>query len=288
MKKLATLVLSLMLIISFTACSEGDMTKDKSAEEILEGAMTKATEWENYEMDIDSRMVMNIPIQGEMEMNINGHGVAFIKPLKMHMTMTVEMEQLPEPQSIEQYLIQEGDTLTIYQQLEGQWYKQVMEGSGMEQLASVDPIESIQLFMKHLKGAEIVEEGQINEKDAVKIDATVSFDMYKELIAGNQSLDMSLGLGTNVFDMLGEMGDLTYSIWVEKETLNVTRYEMDLTEAMNKMAEAMEGIEELPQEAVDAYKNSKMEMTITITNHNQAADFEIPEEALNAEEIPMN
>ncbi|MCG8482167.1 MAG: hypothetical protein MJA31_02565 [Clostridia bacterium] len=287
MKKILTILLCLTLLISMTACSGKDMTQGKAPEEILEEAITKAAEWENYEMALETHMIMDIPPQGEIEMNMTGVGVAFIKPLKMHMTMSMHMPQMEESQNIEQYIVQEEETFSIYQNYEGQWYKNVMEGEGIEELMSVDPMESIQLFVKHIKSAEIVEEEKINDKDAVRIDVTVSFDMYKELMETNGSLDMSAMFGMDVFEMLGSMGDLTYSIWVEKESLNVVKYHMNLSEAMNKMAEAMQEIEEVPQELIDVYQTSQMEMSVTLSNQNNVEDFEIPEEALNAEEIPF-
>ncbi len=287
MKKILTILLCLTLLISMTACSGKDMTQGKAPEEILEEAITKAAEWENYEMALETHMVMDIPPQGEIEMNMTGVGVAFIKPLKMHMTMSMDMPQMEESQNIEQYIVQEEDTFSIYQNYEGQWYKNVMEDEGIEELMSVDPMESIQLFVKHIKSAEIAEEEKINDKDAVRIDVTVSFDMYKELMETNGSLDMSAMFGMDVFEMLGNMGDLTYSIWVEKESLNVVKYHMNLSEAMNKMAEAMQEIEEVPQELIDVYQTSQMEMSVTLSNQNNVEDFEIPEEALNAEEVPF-
>lgn len=285
MKKILTIIFCLAIVLNLTACMAEDMTKGKTPEQIIKEAIKKTAEWENYEMEITSDMTMNVPPQGEIEMQMKGKGVAFTKPFKMYMAMDIEVSQLPEPQSIEQYIVQEEDAFIIYQNFDGQWYKQKIEAEGINELMSIDPMESIQLFTKYIKSAEIVEETMMNDRDVAKIDVTVSFDMYKELMEKNESFDMGNIFGMNIFESLGNVGDLTYSIWVEKATLNIVQYDMDLSEAMNKMADAIKDAEGIPQEIIDAYKSSEMQISVKMYNQNKAKDFEIPEEALNAKEL---
>ncbi|NLK72778.1 MAG: hypothetical protein GX285_07160 [Clostridiales bacterium] len=284
MKKLVLSIISLLVIFAMTACAEKDLSKDKTAEEILEASINASAKWENYEMGIESQIEMDVPQQGKMKMNMQGSGTVFVNPMKMHMKMDVEIQDMEQNQSIDQYMMQEGDTFVIYQNTEGQWYKIVLDDPGLMEMISMDPMENVQLFLKYLTHAEIVGEEVIDKRNTVKIDMTVSFEMYKELLEKNQALDITGILGTGVIDKLSNIGDFTYTIWIDKENLETVKYYMDLSKPMAGIGDAMAG-GDIPAELTEIYKNMKMDLTMTISNQNKSKDFELPAEALTAQEI---
>lgn len=287
MKRLFIIVLSIVMILSFSACTEKDLTSGKTAEEILEESILKSAEWESYEMDMSTEMEMNIPGQGNVEMTMQGTGQVFMKPMKMHMTLNMEMPQMEEMQTLEQYMVQENETFVIYQNMQDQWYKMVIDDPSLTEMMTMDPMENIQLFMKYLKSAEMVSEEVIKERDTVAIELTVSFDMYKELLEKNESLDVGGMSAMGIFESLSDMGDLTYTVWVDKSSLEIVKYYMDFSEAMSKIGEALASQEGFPAELSDIYKDSKMVMSMEIFNQNNVDDFEIPEAAKNAQDLPF-
>ncbi len=282
-----SITLTIALILSTSACSEKDMVSNKSAQEILQESITKSAEWKSYEMEITTLMEMNIPEQGLVQMDMSGTGVVIMDPMKMHMTLDMDMPELEQSQTMEQYMIQEEEGFVIYQNVEDQWYKMVISDPSLVEMMSMDPMENIGLFMEYLESAEVVEEEVIRERDTVKIDLTVSFDMYKELLEKNDSLDVGGILGSGVMETISNMGNLTYSVWVDKSNLEIVKYYMDLSEAMQKIGEAMTTQDEMLSEVAEIYKDAKMEMTMVVYNQNNVEDFEVPEEAMDAQELPF-
>ncbi len=282
-----SITLVMVLIMSMAACGDKDLTADKSAKEILQESITKSAEWKSYEMDISTHMKMDVPEEGLMEMNMTGSGAVIMDPMKMHMTLDMEMPEMEQPQTMEQYMIQEEDGFTIYQNIEGKWYKMSISDPSLVEMMSMDPMENISLFMEYLKSAEVVGEEVIKERDAVKIDLTVSFDMYKEFLEKNSSMDVGGILGSGIMESLSDAGDLTYTVWVDKTSMEIVKYYMDLSEAMQKIGEAMADQDDALPELSDIYKDIKMEMTMEVYNQNGVEDFEIPQEAMDAEELPF-
>jgi len=287
MKRIVSITLAIALIFSITACAEKDLVSNKSAQEILQESITKSAEWESYEMNIITMMEMNVPEQGLVKMDMTGTGAVIMDPMKMHMTLEMDMPEMEQSQTMEQYMIQEDEGFAIYQNIEGQWYKMVISDPSLMEMMSMDPMENMELFMEYLKSAEVVGEEVVMEKDTVKIDLTVSFEMYKELLEKNDSLDVGGILGSGIMETISNMGDLTYSVWVDKSNLEIVKYYMDLSEAMQKIGEAMATEDEMLAEISEIYKDAKMEMTMEVYNQNNVEDFQVPQEAMDAQELPF-
>lgn len=284
MKKILTVFILTVLVFSLSACST-DMTKGKTAQEILEQSITKSAEWESYEMNLSTEMEMNIPEQGMVTTTMEGTGAVIMDPMKMRMILNIDMPQLGEPQSIEQYLIEEEEGFTIYQNIQNNWHKMVINDPSLVEMMSMDPVQNVELFMKYLKKAEITGEEVINDRDVVAVDLTVSFDMYKEFLENNQSMDIGNIVDSGIMDKLSGLGDLSYSIWIDKENLEIVKYHMDFSEAMQKIGAALVEDETVPGEVSDIFKDTKMDITMEILNQNAVEDFEIPEAAKNAKEL---
>jgi len=84
----------------------------------------------------------------------------------------------------------------------------------------------------------------------------------------------------------GSFGDLTCIVYVNETTQEIVKYEMDLGSIISSMMSSMTGIlGDIPQEELEMIKQMKATMSMEVLNINQAKDFEIPEEALNAQEM---
>ncbi len=287
MKKILSLVLVAIMVLSFAGCGSKDATKGMSAEEVLVAATEKSTTWESFEADMDMAMLMTIMGPEPTEITMKGTALFFMDPMRMKMTMDTSMGE-DMKMTIEQYMVQEGDQFVTYQSTMGQWMKMVIDDPSMSGMLTMDPAQNMELFKKYLVGAEIVGEEKVNNMDALKIDLTVSFEMYKELIADNAAMDMGGFTSTGMLDSLAEVGDLTYTIWVEKETLQPVKYYMDFGDVMSKVGAAVGESTDMPAEMLSIYDDMEMTIIMTIKNIDNVSDFEIPQEALDAEEISMD
>lgn len=278
MKKVLGILLTIIMIFSMVACS-----KEKAAMNIILDATEKAANWENYNIQIDSYMKINDPIQGEMEIQTSGEGTIFMEPMKLHMNMDVDISSLKEVQNIEQYMIQEGDSIVLYQYVQDQWYKMEIDIEGLGDILQSDPAEDIQLMMDYTKSAEVLGEEKINGKKAYAIELAVSMKIYTKIIERNEALGSMVPLKSdeNLIKLLSKMDDLKYKIWVDKTSGEIVKYSMDLGKMMEILMSKME-IEGMTSEQKDMFKDMEMTTTMTISNQNKAENFELPEEAVDA------
>lgn len=84
----------------------------------------------------------------------------------------------------------------------------------------------------------------------------------------------------------GDFGDLTFIVYIDEASKEIVKYEMDLGDMIISMIDDMDiNAEEIPAEEMELLKQLKATMTMEILNVNQASDFEIPQDALDAPEM---
>jgi len=82
-----------------------------------------------------------------------------------------------------------------------------------------------------------------------------------------------------------DIGDLSYIIYVDEATGEMVKMEIDLGDAVSSMASGMIEAMGMPPETVEVLKSLKADMSVEFLNINSAKDFEIPKEALEAQDI---
>jgi len=285
-KTVIFLLVVLFCFAGLTACTgPSDLTKGKTAEQIAEEAFDRWYGLDNYDMNMNMFMKMNIG-GGDLEMTMTSEATIFQDPLKMKMTANVSMPMLVnESMTIEQYALTENEQFVIYQKVEDLWQKIVADDSTTKAILQTDPKDNLKLFMDSLEKAEILAEEKIEQLDTVKLELVASgkiFDQIMEQTAGNP-----LGVNGDLFDpaIFTQIGDLKYILWIDKATLNVVKGQMDLSENMRNLGAALTADPNMPAEMKEMFAGMEMVADYTITNHNKAQDFTLPEEAKNAEEI---
>jgi len=288
MKRNLLLVLVLSLFVILTGCSNpNEVIDDKTAQQIAEESFEKWYGIDSYDMDLSMDMKMSVSSE-TVDISIDGQATVFQNPIKMKMVMDTMIPGMDQTMQITQYMVEEGQIVTIYQQLDGQWYKTVIDDPAMSQMMQMDPRENMELFMNNLVQAEIVGEEKVGERDTYKIDLLASGEIFNQVL--EDMTDESLGLNSEMFskDIFSKIGDMKYTVWIDKNTLETVKCYMDLTDNMRNLGSAMAEDQDSPEELKEVFSNMEMSMEYSVYNHNQAQDFTIPEEAKNAKEIPMN
>ncbi|UWG96460.1 hypothetical protein LPY66_16410 [Dehalobacter sp. DCM] len=280
--KIRLLVVVLICAVMLTACASAskDLTAGKSAEQIVTDAFTKWSQMKSYELDLTSTIKMKTG-QAVTDMSMTGNITVFQNPLKIKLVMETTLPET-DKMHIVNYMEQLDGKVIIYQQMNGQWQKTVIDDPAMAELMSIDPAKNLQLFMDNLKKAETTGEEKIGEKNTVKIELISSSKIFNEIL--NSTAGSSLGIPENLIssETLAKIGDMKNTIWVDKATLEIVQCQMDLTENMKNLGNALSEEQNLPKDIVNIIKNMEMALTYTIRNHNQAQDFTIPDEAKNA------
>jgi len=280
----------LLLIVSFlvTACGTKDLTKGKSAKEIIEASYQKMAEINNYDMNLEMQVKMQVPGQETLDMTITGKATIFQKPMLMKMVMETKNPETGEPLEIQQYMESSEKGMNIYQGAQGEWYKMTIEDPALAEMMNMDPTKNMDLFLKNLKEANVLAEGEkLGEKETVKIELVASSAIYDEIM--QQMPGMNLNQANMPFgpEILAKMGDMKYVVWVDKTTLDIVKTSMDLTENIQNMGKALVEQGDFPKEMADMFNGMEMSASYEMLNINKAEQIVIPEEAKNAKEMPL-
>ena len=293
-KKVATLLLiTLLCLVGLTACTgasagTSDLTKGKTAEQIAEEAFDKWYGLANYDMSMEIYMKTSVGAE-DTEMTMKSDATLFQNPLKMKMTANVTIPMLePQTMTFEQYMLTENEKMTIYQQVDGVWQKMVIDDSATMELMQMDPKDNLKLFMDSLKKAEILAEEKIEQTNTVKLELVASSEVFGRIM--EQTAGNPLGINEGLFGpaILAQIGDLKYTLWIDKATLNVIKGQMNLSENIRNLGAALAAEQDMPAELQEMFSSMEFVVDYTVMNHNNAQDFTVPEEAKRAREIVMN
>ncbi|AFM01382.1 hypothetical protein Desde_3088 [Desulfitobacterium dehalogenans ATCC 51507] len=287
-KKISSLILILMCTLVLAACSTGttNLSQGKSPEQIVEESFAKWYGLKSYDMDMVMTMKFSV---GEevLDMSMTGKGAVFQNPIKMKMVMEANIPGMDQKMTLEQYVVQNKQKMAIYQNIENNWQKIIFDDPAMTEKMYMDPKDNLKLFMDHLVSAEILGEEKIGEKDTLKIKLVASGDIFDQIFQETAGNTLGVGNGLINPDVFSQIGDMVYTIWVDKVTLDTLKCQMDLSENMRNLGKALAEDPKLPLEIKDIFSDAEIFMEYTILNQNSAQDFTIPEEAMNAPEVEL-
>lgn len=283
-------------------------TEPVDARAIYFAASEKSNAWDNYDMDAKIKMSMNVPdAQGNMQpfnMDMNMYMTLFMNPIKakINLSMTMPgMENMPVQPIMNMYMIVDEEAITQYIGMadetgELKWIKQTIKIdeklSGLmknDQEAMQKNKELVEKYTKDVKYfGKYVQDG----KTLLRLQYILSGDIYKEMFAdfsevmpepASEEEAMAYEMIQNIGNI--DIGDLSYIIYVDEATGEMVKMEIDLGDAVSSMASGMIEAMGMPPETVEVLKSLKADMSVEFLNINSAKDFEIPKEALEAQDI---
>lgn len=274
-------------------------TEPIDAKEVLLDAYAKSYAWKNFDAKMKMEMsiaapdeegvVQNLSVLMDMEMT------AFQDPLKAKASADMQMgagEEKLTQHLMDMYYDLDGKKFTMYMGMpnedgEIEWVKQTQENEIFETL-NKDNKEKLELDKEALKEVKFLGKYDEDGKSLLKLEATMSYDAYLKMLDGYMDMLMSSEKEEDKLaaDMLKNIGDMTYIVYVDEESHEIVKYEMNLGSLMGSMFDNLFESEDMPKEVLEQLKDMKMEMHIEYLNVNEAKDFEIPEEVLKAPEAP--
>ncbi|HOK49456.1 MAG TPA: copper amine oxidase N-terminal domain-containing protein [Sedimentibacter sp.] len=283
-------------------------TEPVDARAIYFAASEKSNAWDNYDMDAKIKMSMNVPdAQGNMQpfnMDMNMYMTLFMNPIKakINLSMTMPgMENMPVQPIMNMYMTVDEEAITQYIGMadetgELKWIKQTIKIdeklSGLmknDQEAMQNNKELVEKYTKDVKYfGKYVQDG----KTLLRLQYILSGDIYKEMFAdfsevmpepASEEEAMAYEMIQNIGNI--DIGDLSYIIYVDEATGEMVKMEIDLGDAVSSMASGMIEAMGMPPETVEVLKSLKADMSVEFLNINSAKDFEIPKEALEAQDI---
>ena len=303
MKKMSKL-LALVMCLTLAVCSLAGCAK--SEKEVIKNSVSKINNAKNFEMESTMGGKMTISVAGttqDVDMDMKMNATYFLDPMKVKTSATVTSAGVST--TTDSYMQKDGDDLVMYTKTaDGDWSKVKMENAASLMQSSGDMSKQLsEDNTKYTKKDDQTENDKTYNVYEYTVSAKDNQDMMEELMS---SLTGSIG---SVMDekeikelldtIISNMGDIKMTIWFDNEEENVYKITYSITDMMNKVLEGlMSKIKEsaassdsddsvdLSSALADAKITVKdMNMTCVYKNVDSAADFEIPEEALKAQEL---
>ena len=145
------------------------------------------------------------------------------------------------------------------------------------------------LYLGSINSFKEVGTEQVNGKDAVKYEGTISNEELSEVMETAGTADSLTQLGITedqVVAMYSELGDLPVQVWIETESGLPVKYEMDMTDMMQKLMDKV--VESMGEDAAGmTITMDKVFVSMSLSDFNAVSEIVIPEEAKNAQEMTL-
>lgn len=281
-KKLLAVLLALALVLGLCACG-GPKTPAKTPAEVMAKAgenLAKAGS-----MTFDMAMEISMSAGGEtVDMTMTMNGETTTEPVAVHAGMDIDMGALGA-MAVELYAEQDDSTVTTYigMDLGGSmtWMKE--ETALDEATAALDAkgdMGSSLALAANLKEAGTETVGGV---EATRYDGVITKENLQQMLENNGMLDElgdTLDLKKSLEDAAENteaLSDVPISIWIDREAMLPVKYEMDMTEMMQKLMTQISMAASMEYPAV-----SRMKLSMTIGGIDTVDAITIPDEARNA------
>lgn len=277
MKFLKRGLLSFLLLLAVLLAGCGGKTPEQMLDNAAKQMVDAKSAGYTAEMNVEYSMVGQ-----SLKMQMLMDGVTFADPqkTKCDMTLTMDMPGIGlQTQKIEVY----ADAEYSYTGMDGTWVKTAMPDSSAAAAADEEFLAKLNPLL--LESGEPVSE-DLDGVKTNKFTAVITEDMLSSalsLVSGSMDSD-GLGIVTQMFEGIG---DIPFEYWLDAKTDVPVQMRMDMTKAMESMLKntlAESGLGSI--EDIDVTVSEAV-MVMRYKDFNNAADFEIPEAAKAAEEIPL-
>lgn len=230
-----------LLLLSLTACGSTDLTKGKSAQEIVTASAEAMQKLKTYSISMNMNMDILNPDTDLIEnIGITGSGNVVIDPMKMHMKMNIDNPQTPMDMEI--YAVNEDNKIIEYLNIPGkpeEWMK-IELPLDEEMVEMMNPARSVSVLKEALLDAQILGEEKIDNTKLLVIETTLKPEAFSKFMQMPGS-DMLTGDLENIFSA---MGNFRYKIWVRKDNLYIAKAEIDLGQIFKDIYEKQTDISE--------------------------------------------
>ncbi len=282
-------------------------TTPVDAKAIFTEANNKSIDWKNYDADVKVDISLDVPDAAgsvqTMNMKMNMYMTLFVNPMKAKinadMLVNIAGQEMSQP-FMNMYMTIDENGMNQYMSMDNNgtytWIKQTIANEMFGDLLKYDE-EAIEknkeIAEKYTKDVKYFGKYKDEDRTLLRLEYTMSGEIYKDMLG--ESLE-NMPAPTNeqeeaTYEALkalvdGNFGDTKYVAYIDEETKEIVKYEMDLGDMIQLMMGSMTDLlGEMPQEVSDMLKSMRATMVMEVLNVNQAEDFEIPEEALNAPEM---
>lgn len=294
LKRASALTIALAAAIALTSCgtdtetgkNDGVITPNNaelSVSEIFEKAMenTASIKSASYSIGMDMEMSsegtdFSIATTGNIKMTAD--------PMEYEMTLDMNMGEEIGSMTTTSYLVNEDGKQVLYSGVvyggETFWSKQY--DATLDSFEQYNAMENIEMYLENAESFKENGTDDINGTEAVRYDGTITGESLENAINSTLGdLGTSIdGTDLSASEIFNGIGDLTLSVWIDKETLTVRKYEMDMSEIMSKLFENMSA----DDESLAGIDVSKVFLSMTVSSYNDIDSITVPDDVKSAAE----
>jgi hypothetical protein len=304
LRKIATLLLIGVMVISFAACSKKEETSAVKSEksaivtpidgtseqkaakgvELLEAAKTKIAQLKSYNADMGLYFEF-VNNDGKKSADVKTSIKSLSDPFLKHIAIESTSDGQPIGNS-QFYVKEENDEKTIFMFFQDEWYKSPVDDDTLYSLLGQYDIQNItSVFLVASSDAVAVEEEEIDGVKTTKVEAIINADLLPKTLVST-GVFVASGMTTLTEDYLKGVDAMDIDYWIDDDG-NIIRYTFNAGAAYQKISdnlyskvEGTEGYEDAQKLIVNSYS-----IDVKMKNINSAEKFEISQEALNAKAI---
>lgn len=294
LKRASALTIALAAAIALTSCgtdaetgkNDGEITPNNaelSVSEIFEKAMenTASIKSASYSIGMDMEMSsegtdFSIATTGNIKMTAD--------PMEYEMTLDMNMGEEIGSMTTTSYLVNEDGKQVLYSGVvyggETFWSKQY--DATLDSFEQYNAMENIEMYLENAESFKENGTDDINGTEAVRYDGTITGESLENAINSTLGdLGTSIdGTDLSASEIFNGIGDLTLSVWIDRETLTVRKYEMDMSEIMSKLFENMSA----DDESLAGIDVSKVFLSMTVSSYNDIDSITVPDDVKSAAE----
>ena len=280
-RKILVALLVLILPLVVIACGKGELTQQEIGK-VVDNAVAANAEVDTLRFDMDMLIATEVMAEGEMsEMTIMTDVAGTVdKPNReMQFTMSITTDMLGEDEqtmAMEFYTVGEwGYTKVDIPVLGEQWVKTRSTTEMWEEQSQIDQqIELLQTATEvNLLGSEYVGDIECYAVELVVGAEALEKLLWQQQVGGMEDIDLE------ELDLAKLFKEMSVKEWIAKDSYLLMKSKVHMLMAFDSS--------ELEVPEADFEKMTMdMNLEARFYNHNQEVSIELPEEALEAQEIP--
>ncbi|MCI8410700.1 MAG: hypothetical protein HFJ09_15810 [Lachnospiraceae bacterium] len=291
-KKVAVTTMALAMGVStVTACGTKSVSMPQEPKDIAKLASERTAELKSYELKGNADIAMDMMGQ-KVDIDIDINAVYFKDPMKLKMDMKMvnnaagkDASEDEKEMTASMYFMKEEDNYVMYMGMEDTWSKTTMSKDDEQYKELIGMLDkgmtsSDDSFIDlYTKAAE-------QPKDQTMLELKLTGEQIADQIKKSGADTSVLESAGASLDMIKQLGEIPISMGVDNDNVYWKSVSIDLKDIIQSVFDttleqykSMLGDEKEISMSVD-----ECQMKLTYDKYNKATDFELPEEAKNAQE----
>lgn len=274
----AILVLCIMTVfVSVCSASDSAPVTNSDPKEIVTAAYQKFLALKNYHMSVATEASLsfqgkstNIITKGEWD--IQAKPMVFKNNMNIIMDTASDTITKKTERKVEQYIEESGKQLIVYSKINDQWTRQILPYSNL--------LNQYDNYFKAIVSVTPVNEDADSTVFEVVESASYLKENFDRVMASTGMQKVKL-----TDDLLKDLGDIKYTVTVDKKTATVSKIDMDLSEFVatigNNLAESAKVPDNQKEIIRQVLTNMKVVTNIAFSRFGKVDKIIIPPEVKN-------